>query len=412
MIWSSFEIVQILLQEGARVSTNTLESLYSWRHTAEPAAQTTNLARLLMSCSDHLLIENPDEFCANIWGTPSTIAESVQILLSEVFPPYRSRPISERIQTIWNSGFWCDDTFFVWLGQDAIDGSCLSVTSQTDDQSQSLLARIARAVGLPFGGDIAKAVSQKAEIIGQTLKAGGVDAAYTCGESILFPYFRVQVFDSGEITEQVNFGVRAWLKVLVDAGADLERIAEGERRCFHTLQIQHYQRRWPEISSVSIVGLRTGHRVEDWQVYFSNPLDEWACDFWHLLEEGLEPLIPGSWIDAQDELAAQMRANPGRFKSLATSRRKRRRYLRLMGLTDDQARENLGPGWDHLLSINTLRRGDVLLTAPDLNWSYHGHWPQLGDPCGNDENDVQVWPGDNIIWDDYSIKEFFHKYCQ
>lgn len=37
-----------------------------------------------------------------------------------------------------------------------------------------------------------------------------------------------------------------------------------------------------------------GPRVEDWCIWLSNPFDEWADDFWNLIEDP-EKLMPGTF---------------------------------------------------------------------------------------------------------------------
>jgi hypothetical protein len=90
-----------------------------------------------------------------------------------------------------------------------------------------------------------------------------------------------------------------WLCLLRGAGADLSVMAESEQRLFaeDSHRVACYSRRWRTTYSVRLFGVTTGPNPQDWKLYIANSLDEWAADFWSLIEEGPEPIVPGAWID-------------------------------------------------------------------------------------------------------------------
>ena len=50
-----------------------------------------------------------------------------------------------------------------------------------------------------------------------------------------------------------------------------------------------------------VIGLDFSLGVDNWQLWLSNPLDEWAGDFWEMIEHP-ERRIPGAWDESYDRL--------------------------------------------------------------------------------------------------------------
>lgn len=50
-----------------------------------------------------------------------------------------------------------------------------------------------------------------------------------------------------------------------------------------------------------IINFTYGPKVEDWEIWVSNPLDEWAGEFWYWVENP-ELFAPGAWLDSLDEV--------------------------------------------------------------------------------------------------------------
>ena len=119
--------------------------------------------------------------------------------------------------------------------------------------------------------------------------------------------------DKAGLPEQPH---RHWLQSLKRAGADLVEYGQLESRNLKSSKIwvtyvkydvdggdytlRHHLK-------LSIVSLVYGPEPEDWHIWFSWPLDEWAGDFWFLVEnpelfETPEQLdIPGAWQSEESE---------------------------------------------------------------------------------------------------------------
>ena len=49
-----------------------------------------------------------------------------------------------------------------------------------------------------------------------------------------------------------------------------------------------------------VIGFDYGPCVDEWRLWVSNPLDEWAADFWDMIDHP-ERAIPGAWDDEREE---------------------------------------------------------------------------------------------------------------
>ena len=222
-----------------------------------------------------------------------------------------------------------------------------------------------------------------------------------------------------------------WLSILKKVRFDLE--AEGRREHARftcgsmNFSLQSALRMWrsrrhPELNSypwsrpggsnIKIVGFMYGLASSDRKLWFSCPYDEWSGDFWKLVEEGPELRIPGAWIDGDEEEQALKRAETGDSKSLATSQRKRRRYLRMLGWNDKDARINLGPRWKWMIDINRyIKRGwegehYVFWPRVDVGESQELDWwrnrvdwngqAKIVDDCWTTEDDGMG--GEKFVW--------------
>jgi hypothetical protein len=91
-----------------------------------------------------------------------------------------------------------------------------------------------------------------------------------------------------------------WLQSLQREGADLVEYGRLEKRIAKAsnfpLEISIRGSLGSPSISVHITSLTYGPEPEDWDVWFSWPLDECAGDFWHMVENPELFDIPGAWI--------------------------------------------------------------------------------------------------------------------
>ncbi|KAI1414985.1 hypothetical protein F5Y13DRAFT_196988 [Hypoxylon sp. FL1857] len=95
--------------------------------------------------------------------------------------------------------------------------------------------------------------------------------------------------------------LRTWLNALEHAGVDLNAYGQCEHKLLaendflHRFKTTYHSSRNPSLPTY-LVGFEFGPRPEDWVLYWHEPTDEFAGDFWKLIDDS--PLrIPGSWVD-------------------------------------------------------------------------------------------------------------------
>ncbi|OTB05170.1 hypothetical protein M426DRAFT_144501 [Hypoxylon sp. CI-4A] len=121
--------------------------------------------------------------------------------------------------------------------------------------------------------------------------------------SIALPGLCAGIFPSFHSFNYFHRIVVVWLKVLAAADVDLD--AYGRRE--HQILIENDSLRYFDIypswrdempfTTYCLIDFTFGHKPEDWVFYWQQPTDEFAGDFWNLVEDRPLP-IPGSWVDS------------------------------------------------------------------------------------------------------------------
>jgi hypothetical protein len=88
--------------------------------------------------------------------------------------------------------------------------------------------------------------------------------------------------------------LKTWLAALEEAGVDLEFYGKLEVPLLQQLI------RKTKGMEARFVGIHYGAKSQNWKLWWSEPTDEFAGDFWRGLEPE-RPLLPGSWIDDEED---------------------------------------------------------------------------------------------------------------
>lgn len=389
-------MVEFLISLEMRPTHHTSEVF--WRGMAVLIDETSRevigaeMARLLLSNSSHLLLEDASpSLCGSRPYAMTTIASASSQLLASVFPPYEEQSALDRWKNCWiisKSHFRvCSGVGtcgFPWLGSGGLTTSfvedlgpygCTIMLADIADGvaecAQQELRSSYRACLQPddleligclnLGLQSWHALLEAAVISGVFELANAVPCELGMSSSLRRLFSSMVVFEMlGSELRQTRQLLEIWLQILASAGIDLERYGCLEQTCLsynNEWTLRCYSERYPELNSIRIAGMSIGGAVSDWRIWFHCPLDEWAADFWALIERESEHLVPGAWIDEREERQAtwdaERRSETGAFKSLATSHRKRRRYLRFMRIDDAEASRTLGPVWDNMIRFNT-----------------------------------------------------------
>ena len=376
-------ILRFLIKSGLRPTYRTLDTFWADQglNAQDDVSPLWNeIARVLMSHSEHLLVQDPRRYLFRHGRAQA--ASLCGLLLSSVYPPYQTRSLSERISVLHRlDPYSADDTQLVSLvlGHQYLSGELIHTLDHV--ACWSLLTTIASSCSRGYK------IDWWLNVLSLLVKYGSDrlfddHAALSCPSySPLCSYLQKARHgcwgDSWwTYTRDSMHQCRRWIQLLSDAGLDLELYGRREHYIMISMRsasLRRQSRTQPVIYLAEpIIGLSYGPLVADWRLWFDCPYDQWAGDFWNNLERVTARPMPGAWVDEDDEeRMIQRRNRPGSFKSLATSRRRQRRYLRFMQMNGEDARSRLGPLWDSLADINGKER--------ERGWynKYQKDWPPL-----------------------------------
>jgi hypothetical protein len=117
--------------------------------------------------------------------------------------------------------------------------------------------------------------------------------------------------DLNHLIEEVSSLLRVWLSDLLDVGVDLQQYGAEEKLLNLAGSVCNdfdVEDTWVGWSSIHLIGFSYGHHPEDWHFWFSDPTDDFAGDFWYLVEDpafwesgeggnDVDHTIPGSWTE-------------------------------------------------------------------------------------------------------------------
>ncbi|KAF5870908.1 uncharacterized protein Bfra_009463 [Botrytis fragariae] len=121
------------------------------------------------------------------------------------------------------------------------------------------------------------------------------------GETILQREFRDCRRRLG-VHEKRSCSFKMWLGFLIDLGVDLNTYGKVESSIYHKRRLTRDLDAPQTWLLVHVLGFKYGPRIEDWELLFYERTDEYAGDFWKLIENPLQAAlanlsIPGEWVD-------------------------------------------------------------------------------------------------------------------
>lgn len=98
--------------------------------------------------------------------------------------------------------------------------------------------------------------------------------------------------------------MQVFAQELKTMGVDLSVLGESVTITFSTAKLKEFNLErnfarqvafvFGSVVVYRLIAVSYGPRLEDWKTYWSNPFDEWAGDFWEMLEHP-EWRMPGAW---------------------------------------------------------------------------------------------------------------------
>lgn len=103
--------------------------------------------------------------------------------------------------------------------------------------------------------------------------------------------WRVKEFMNG-----AQEGLNHYVSELMLLGINMATIIDVERKVLARHGKKNYPRRlYHNGEPYKIIAIDYGLKADDWYLWLSNPLDEWAGEFWDMIDHP-ERAIPGAWI--------------------------------------------------------------------------------------------------------------------
>ncbi|KAK1854871.1 hypothetical protein CCHR01_02551 [Colletotrichum chrysophilum] len=132
------------------------------------------------------------------------------------------------------------------------------------------------------------------------------------GQTSLTPFFVIILTTKGSPwrtegkqsirNRRFSSAVRFWATAVSLAGIDLLKYGRTEKKIYQERGVVFNQRcclihhEKGLYTRLSIIGITYGHRPEDWRVWWTWEYEDFAGEFWQLIEE--PPIsVPGSWVE-------------------------------------------------------------------------------------------------------------------
>lgn len=131
--------------------------------------------------------------------------------------------------------------------------------------------------------------------------------------AVLWPNNQYFGFSQNQVQRLAETNLRKWLHVLKRIGIDLVEYGHQELRTLYqsgfeickTVKVRS-TKMGPlffddcYVRYYNLISLRIGPNVDDWSMIWGEPTDEFAGDFWNLIEDPVLR-IPGSWYETEIE---------------------------------------------------------------------------------------------------------------
>lgn len=137
-----------------------------------------------------------------------------------------------------------------------------------------------------------------------------------CMRILMFPYQQhvpIKMTNSAAVLASCEKSIFAWLSDLYEAGVDLVIYGRNEKRHLRDPNVLPDGMNdsyfcWTDshgsfvdiIYLVRLIDFRYGRLPTDWKFYWSEPSDQFAGDFWSLVEWDCQEAamgVPGAWVD-------------------------------------------------------------------------------------------------------------------
>ncbi|KAL2869484.1 uncharacterized protein BJX67DRAFT_379037 [Aspergillus lucknowensis] len=323
------DLCLMLLDQGADPAHKNdmgCDPLYYTNHTAQDWERNLDevpilldLYRLFVSATenDDSLFKTPPDGSVvptGFTGPP----EALTLIQEHVFPDYKSLPLSirfERAMRLYPNSDLGTGPAILRITM----GGCIEPAAyqMADKFGRTLLHKISQFIGIDFAMKRTSAIHGWRPFLSDAIAASAdglnkIGGANTPLTAFLTYYFMTDWFDLKQVWKcDFNPALRTWASELKAAGTDLEAYGARERalhksgavRLNFVVQFNYdlskRPRHAPETDNWAwfhLVGFEYGPEPEDWKLWITNPFDEFAGEFWAMVERK-EEIMPGTWME-------------------------------------------------------------------------------------------------------------------
>ena len=263
---------------------------------------------------------------------PSAPPEAVHLALNQIWPPWNDMILSHRLESLlpWEERF-------AWAASPLCIRACLghpdvfrnSIAQCDVGKKKALVHYTLLALSFFQSVGLCKDAEEARRILKDIFSADsiflhsaetwevqpvllGFIEIYCFGKLLLYKIrYRISAdFRLSKMMSRVEEGLKCFLSEM--ALLEVDRLSPFEAQMKHRgrailepgtcLSVDHVAREgWEIYSNIRIIRLDSGLGADNWQLWLSNPLDEWAGEFWDMIEHP-ERRIPGAWDESYDSL--------------------------------------------------------------------------------------------------------------
>lgn len=306
--------------------------------TTELNQQCIQVAQLLVDYAyEHEEIEQVHHILHGIlrdFSSPQTI----RYITQSACPPWETSSVQHRVETLYDSRaaiptYTSPLELKAWIGSETWERTwdkcnvntrsrLLRLMFASYGRSINVLASVSKSA--PEYESCSKHVQDWYDLIKTLIENAmklGEDMYDACGASSMmafihgFCYRLRQAYRSSSGIPTLQVALTAFAKAIERLGVSLIYVGQIEQAV-----IEAHAREWGDItwytgkwvteswdpdgtddSCIRLIGFEYGEKVEDWRFWLSDDFDEWAAEFWDMIEHP-ERAIPGAWtFDEKEE---------------------------------------------------------------------------------------------------------------
>ncbi|KIX08582.1 uncharacterized protein Z518_03238 [Rhinocladiella mackenziei CBS 650.93] len=295
----------------------------------------------------------------------------VPTLVQRICPPLSTLDFDSRLKNAYIACWTCvsPDVFWLYLCQSQLTAFCLV---RWHDERESIVQVLARGMSQWWTGDReCKDFSDWQSLLQSAIAMDGLQLSFEHGcPSPMLNYLEfVYEYEPTALwtyrgswpdltSERLTYRLQCWAREVQAAGQDLEEYGQWEYQQVVAEYAKYaedspadqdghfsFAACYPAVASGRLVAFTYGKQPQDWRIWISTSLDEYAAEFWetvHLVPDAPDPDLPGAWPHSAEVNGDMTKFWQSGFKYSRKGVRRWRQHLISIGESEDDEFEK---GW-------------------------------------------------------------------